>query len=81
MRLERTSLSRTRRAKRHCTLRLLDTNPHEIINLLLDYGADINAKGSYGSGWKPLHFAVHNGNRRITRLLIEKGATEFKDMI
>ena len=53
----------------------------QIIKLLLDNGADINAKSSCGCGWTPLHFAVHKSNYAIAKLLIENGATEFKDMV
>jgi ankyrin repeat protein len=51
----------------------------DIIELLIDHGAIINAKSSnkkslLGSGWTPLHDAVYYGNFRTTKLLIEKGA-------
>jgi ankyrin repeat protein len=46
---------------------------HEsIVSLLLEEGADVNAKSSYG--WTPLLVACQNGHDSIVSLLLEKGA-------
>ena len=41
------------------------------VELLLDYGADVNARGTDGY---PLHYAVCAGNLDMVRLLVGKGA-------
>lgn len=43
-----------------------------IVTLLLEHGADINAKGF--NGLTPLHLAVRYGHEITARILIEKGA-------
>ncbi|KAF2098228.1 ankyrin [Rhizodiscina lignyota] len=45
-------------------------NDHEIINMLLDKGADIN---QMYRGWNAVLQAVENGDNAILRLLVEKG--------
>ena len=45
---------------------------HEIVRLLLDSGADINA--SYGFGVTALECAASNANEETAKLLIERGA-------
>lgn len=44
----------------------------DTVKVLLDAGADVNAKDL--TGWTPLHAAAFNGNLQIVRLLLEKGA-------
>ena len=49
------------------------TKSPEIIRLLLNHGADINAKTHYGN--TPLHLAAaHNPDPKVTILLLEQGA-------
>ena len=43
-----------------------------VARLLLDAGADPNARQSHG--WTPLHSAAQNGNAALTALLLERGA-------
>jgi ankyrin repeat protein len=43
-----------------------------IAQLLLQHGADINAKGHFGA--TGLHWAAHNGHREVVRWLLEAGA-------
>ncbi len=44
----------------------------EVVELLIDKGADVNAKGKYGG--TPLHSAAFFGQTEIVELLIAKGA-------
>jgi Ankyrin repeats (many copies) len=47
----------------------------EMLQVLLEYGVDVNAKNT--QGWTPLFFASYGGRHndsRVTRLLIEHGA-------
>ena len=44
----------------------------DIVRLLVDKGADVN-KGM-NIGWKPIHFAVKNGNANVVKLLLDRGA-------
>lgn len=49
-------------------------NGHEeIVNLLLEYGADVNKTNEQGS--TALHWACLNGHPGIVQLLLDKGAT------
>ncbi|HEY5934312.1 MAG TPA: sigma-70 family RNA polymerase sigma factor [Kofleriaceae bacterium] len=43
-----------------------------IAQLLLEHGADLNAKGYFGA--TALHWAAHNGHREVVRWLLECGA-------
>jgi ankyrin repeat protein len=53
----------------HCAV----FNGHmEIVNLLLEKGADVNLKDNFGT--TPLKSAALNGHMRIVKLLLEKGA-------
>lgn len=47
-------------------------NHPDILQLLLDYGADPNAKDRYS--WSLLHYTVYDGNVDMTRMLLDKGA-------
>jgi ankyrin repeat protein len=51
---------------------------HEIVELLLRAGADVNAKQM--SGVTPLHSAAHNGQTQLAKLLIDKGADVNAEM-
>ena len=44
----------------------------EIVELLINNGAEVNAKGL--ANWTPLHLAAYNNNEQIAQLLIAKGA-------
>jgi len=44
----------------------------EVAKLLLEHGADLNAKNKYG--WTPLHYAALNGRVDIVATLLEHGA-------
>jgi ankyrin repeat protein len=44
----------------------------EIVELLIDAGADVNAKDKWG--FTPLHEAAVNGQKEVAELLIAKGA-------
>ncbi len=44
----------------------------DTVRVLLDAGADVNAKDL--TGWTPLHAAAFKGNLEIVRLLLERGA-------
>jgi len=44
----------------------------DVARLLLDRGADINAKNK--NGWTPLHLAARDGHVYVARLLLERGA-------
>jgi len=48
-------------------------NEHELVKLLLEFGADVNAKNI--RGWMPLHIAVQENAAEAARLLIEHGAS------
>lgn len=52
----------------------VDNNKIEAINLLIDMGADVNAKNKLGN--TALHWAVKNGRTEIVKLLKDAGATE-----
>jgi FOG: Ankyrin repeat len=44
----------------------------EVVGLLLDRGAYINATDH--TGWTPLHAAIYGGHAEVVRLLLERGA-------
>ncbi len=43
-----------------------------MVKLLLEKGADVNAKGEHG--WTPLMEAANRGHSEAAKLLLEKGA-------
>lgn len=45
---------------------------HECLQLLIDLGANVNARD--GSGWTPLHDAVYHGNFNCALVLLSAGA-------
>ena len=45
-----------------------------IITLLLDYGADVNARAIYRGRIPPIHYAALRGNKEAMRVLQERGA-------
>jgi ankyrin repeat protein len=47
-------------------------NSLDVATLLIDRGADIEAKDK--NGWKPLHEAVANNSLGVASLLIDHGA-------
>ncbi len=49
-------------------------NVPEFVKILVDHGADINAKNSLGD--TPLKLAIHNGLTEVVNFLKTKGATE-----
>lgn len=44
------------------------------VNLLIQNGADVNAKDTFRS-WTPIHYAAFEDRKDVIRLLIEKGAS------
>ncbi|TRX89494.1 hypothetical protein FHL15_009663 [Xylaria flabelliformis] len=50
----------------------IENGHHEIVQLLIEKGADVESEDSYG--YTPLHIAAENGHQEIVQLLIEKGA-------
>jgi ankyrin repeat protein len=49
-------------------------NGHEaVVRLLLQKGADVNAKNGY-DGWRALCRAAEKGHEVVVRLLLEKGS-------
>ena len=49
-----------------------NTNQKEVVKMLIDAGADINLKSSYGN--QAIHIAARHGSKEIMSLLIKKGA-------
>lgn len=47
-------------------------NDYAICELLINYGADVNARQTQGV--TPLHSAAHRGNLKLVQLLVENGA-------
>ena len=52
---------------------LPSSDPHEIVRLLLESGANINRQ-TKSSGFSPLHLAAKNGKSGCARVLLEFGA-------
>ena len=61
-----------------CLLDLLhrggDANYDSIKELISRYGANVNYKDKFFSDKTPLHIAVHYGDVKVSRLLVENGA-------
>ena len=55
-----------------CVAAAAEAGNENSINLLLDAGADIEAKGAWGNG--PLNFAARSGRSNAMRLLLDRGA-------
>ncbi|WP_341817565.1 ankyrin repeat domain-containing protein [Wolbachia endosymbiont (group A) of Pherbina coryleti] len=45
----------------------------EVVDFLVQKGADIGASGGY-EGWTPLHYAADQGRLEIVKFLLDKGA-------
>jgi ankyrin repeat protein len=45
---------------------------HDLVELLVDHGADVNARD--GDGWTPLNLAAHEGVAETVALLLARGA-------
>jgi len=52
----------------------VDTHNWEAVELLLDYGANIDIKSKDGKGLTPLHFAVLLRDENMVKLLVNNGA-------
>lgn len=52
----------------------------EVMDALLEHGANIEARTKGGCGWTPLHYAAKAKSRRATRFLVENGAFLAEDM-
>ncbi len=48
------------------------SNQADVLKLLLDHGADVNAADRWG--WSLLHYTGGSGNADMTRMLLDKGA-------
>jgi ankyrin repeat protein len=48
------------------------SNHADVLKVLLDYGADVNAADRWG--WSLLHYTTWEGNADMTKMLLEKGA-------
>ena len=49
-------------------------NHTEVVRVLLDHGADPNAREA--AGFAPIHAAAHNGNDELYELLVTRGADQ-----
>jgi uncharacterized protein len=49
-------------------------NHTEVVRVLLDHGADPNAREA--AGFAPIHAAAHNGNDELYELLVARGADQ-----
>lgn len=58
---------------RHATRKYRNVNDVEIIKILIENGADVNAKNDK-DGWTPLIWAAKEGDYDLVKLLIAKGA-------
>ena len=54
-------------------LHMIGMDLKDIAKLLIDNGADVNAKADWD--WIPLHSATEKGHKEIVELLISRGAT------
>jgi cytohesin len=58
--------------KRTALHKAVSRNRKDLVEVLLDYKANINAKDQYGN--TPLHWAVSQKNKHMVELLLERGA-------
>ena len=61
----------------HLLMAAYAKNPEEakvIVQLLVDFGAALNARNK--DGWTPLHIAVRRGNLNATKALLEVGGNK-----
>jgi uncharacterized protein len=49
-------------------------NHTDVVQVLLDHGADPNAREA--AGFAPIHAAAHSGNEELYRLLVDRGADQ-----
>lgn len=58
----------------HAAARYDDTMGRELMDMLIEAGADINSISANEDRWTPLHYAVHYNDREGIELLVERGA-------
>ena len=50
----------------------------DIVTMLLDYGADVNARAKYRGELPAIHYAALRGNEDVVALLRERGAEAWR---